>query len=50
MLLQKRGSMLAASREMIGEIELVAGHERADSISERISMLLWQRCSCRHPP
>jgi hypothetical protein len=35
-----RASMLAASREMISEIELVAGAERADSISERIAMLL----------
>ncbi|ROZ77167.1 hypothetical protein [Ramlibacter sp. WS9] len=35
-----RESMLAAGREMIAEIERVAGHERADSISERIAMLL----------
>ena len=35
-----RETMLAASRQMIGEIERVAGHERADSISERIAMLL----------
>ncbi|CAN5541233.1 hypothetical protein BH11PSE7_BH11PSE7_33550 [soil metagenome] len=35
-----RESMLAASREMIVEIERIAGHERADSISERIAMLL----------
>ncbi len=35
-----RESMLAASRDMIDEIEKVAGHERADSISERIAMLL----------
>jgi hypothetical protein len=35
-----RGSMLHAGREMIAEIELVAGAERADSISERIAMLL----------
>lgn len=35
-----RESMLHASREMIAEIELVAGAERADSISERIAMLL----------
>lgn len=33
-------SMLAASRDMIAEIESVAGPERADSISERIAMLL----------
>lgn len=33
-------SMLAASRDMIAEIERVAGPERADSISERIAMLL----------
>lgn len=35
-----RETMLAASREMIEEIERVAGAERADSISERIAMLL----------
>ena len=35
-----RSSMLSASREMITEIERAAGHERADSISERIAMLL----------
>ncbi len=35
-----RESMLAASREMLAEIEAVAGPERADSISERIAMLL----------
>ena len=35
-----RDSMLAAAREMIAEIEAIAGHERADSISERIAMLL----------
>ena len=35
-----REGMLAAGREMIAEIEQVAGHERADSISERIAMLL----------
>ncbi len=35
-----RESMLAVSRDMINEIETVAGHERADSISERIAMLL----------
>ena len=35
-----RDAMLAVSREMIGEIEIVAGHERADSISERLAMLL----------
>jgi hypothetical protein len=37
-----RESMLAASREMLEEIEKIAGHERADSISERIAMLLPQ--------
>ena len=37
-----RDTMLAASREMIEEIEKIAGHERADSISERIAMLLPQ--------
>ena len=35
-----RDTMLAVSREMIEEIETVAGHERADSISERLAMLL----------
>lgn len=35
-----RDTMLAVSREMIGEIEVIAGHERADSISERLAMLL----------
>ena len=35
-----RESMLAVSRDMIDEIEKVAGHERADSISERLAMLL----------
>lgn len=35
-----RESMLAAGRDMIAEIERVAGHERADSISERIAMLM----------
>lgn len=35
-----RASMLAAGREMIAEIELVAGADRADSISERIAMLM----------
>jgi len=37
-----RESMLTASRQMIEEIEKIAGHERADSISERIAMLLPQ--------
>lgn len=37
-----RESMLTASRDMIEEIEKIAGHERADSISERIAMLLPQ--------
>jgi len=37
-----REAMLSASREMIEEIEKIAGHERADSISERIAMLLPQ--------
>jgi hypothetical protein len=37
-----RETMLAASREMLEEIEKIAGHERADSISERIAMLLPQ--------
>lgn len=35
-----RAAMLAVSRDMLEEIERVAGHERADSISERIAMLL----------
>ncbi len=35
-----RQTMLDAARNMISEIEKVAGHERADSISERIAMLL----------
>ena len=35
-----RESMLAAAREMIAAVETLAGHERADSISERIAMLL----------
>ena len=35
-----RESMLAAAREMITAVEAIAGHERADSISERIAMLL----------
>jgi hypothetical protein len=35
-----RESMLTVSRDLIDEIELVAGHERADSISERIAALL----------
>lgn len=35
-----RNAMLAVSREMIEEIEQVAGPERADSISERLAMLL----------
>lgn len=35
-----RESMLAVSREMIEEIERIAGPERADSISERLAMLL----------
>ena len=35
-----RNSMLAAARDMIAAVETIAGHERADSISERIAMLL----------
>ena len=35
-----RESMLTASRLMLAEIEIIAGHERADSISERIAMML----------
>ncbi len=37
-----RETMLTASREMLEQIEKIAGHERADSISERIAMLLPQ--------
>lgn len=37
---KERESMLAVSREMMVQIEAVAGHERADSIAERIAMLL----------
>jgi len=35
-----RDAMLAESRCMLEEIEKVAGFERADSIAERIAMLL----------
>lgn len=35
-----RPSMLATSRKMLEHIETVAGHERADALSERIAMLL----------
>ena len=35
-----RDSMLAAARDMIAAVEALAGPERADSISERIAMLL----------
>jgi hypothetical protein len=35
-----REAMLIASRDMIEVIGEIAGHERADSISERIAMLL----------
>ena len=35
-----RVSMLAAGREMLLDVEKVAGYERADSIRERIAMLL----------
>ncbi len=35
-----RETMLATSRRMIEEIEKITGSERADSISERIAMLL----------
>lgn len=35
-----RASMLAAGRLMIDEIEKIAGPERADSIRERIAMML----------
>jgi hypothetical protein len=35
-----RESMLVAAREMIAAVEAIAGPERADSLSERIAMLL----------
>lgn len=35
-----RNSMMSVAQAMIAAIELVAGHERADSISERIAMLM----------
>lgn len=35
-----RDSMMSVARAMIASIELTAGHERADSISERIAMLM----------
>jgi hypothetical protein len=35
-----RESMLVAARDMIAAVETIAGPERADSISERIAMLL----------
>lgn len=35
-----RKTMLATSRKMLEHIETVAGHERADALSERIAMLL----------
>jgi hypothetical protein len=35
-----RDSMLAVTREMLEEVERVAGASRADSISERLAMLL----------
>ena len=35
-----RDTMLAAARDMISAVEEIAGPERADSISERIAMLL----------
>ncbi len=35
-----RDAMLAESRLMLEEIEKVAGFERADSVAERIAMLL----------
>ena len=35
-----RETMLAAARDMIAAVEAIAGHERADSIAERIAMLL----------
>lgn len=35
-----RDAMLAAARALMGEVERVAGFERADAISERLAMLL----------
>ena len=35
-----RESMLGVAREMIGAVAEMAGDERADSLSERIAMLL----------
>jgi len=35
-----RESMLAVAREMINDVEAIAGHDRADGISERIASLL----------
>ena len=35
-----RDTMLAVAREIMDEIENVAGHERANSISERLAMML----------
>lgn len=35
-----RESMLAVAREMINDVEEIAGHDRADGISERIASLL----------
>lgn len=35
-----RDSMLAVAREIMDEIEVVAGHERANSISKRLAMML----------
>ena len=37
---KNREAMLNASRVMLEEIEKVAGHARADSISERLAMML----------
>ena len=35
-----RDSMLSVARDMMAAVEEIAGHERADSLSERIAMLL----------
>lgn len=35
-----RHSVMSVARAMIAEVELIAGHERADSPSERIAMLM----------
>lgn len=41
--------MLAGTREMLEEVERVAGASRADSISERLAMLLPAQVQDRLP-